>query len=268
MMNLQDMYSFDDINDFLINCGNSDDPHELSVKIIEGMNKIIPYDQARIYFLDQKGAVSGEILSGVDKRWLNAYKDYYSQILDGRYSISSRLRQNNYHFAKSVENNMLDYTACSGDEFVNDYIRPQKIFYNLSFALSDQHGIIRKLIMFDRTNKVKYSQRDLEIFATILPHLKNLHKNYYIQPQQDGHYWLDDQDSASMLTKREAEVAMMVYEGFTPEKIAQGLFVSRTTVYKHIAHIHEKLNVSNRQELILKLFHMKMIDQQQTAPPQ
>jgi DNA-binding CsgD family transcriptional regulator len=97
----------------------------------------------------------------------------------------------------------------------------------------------------------------------ILPHLQNLHKNYYIQPKLENNYCSDAPDPGTVLTKRESEIAIMVYEGYTPEKIAQSLFVSRTTVYKHIAHIHEKLNVSNRQELILKLLHMNIPEQRQ-----
>ena len=39
----------------------------------------------------------------------------------------------------------------------------------------------------------------------------------------------------------------------TPNRIGQTLCVSLPTVYRHIANIHAKLGVSNRQELLLKL---------------
>jgi DNA-binding CsgD family transcriptional regulator len=246
--------SLDDIGDFLINCGNSECPRELAVRIIENMNKIMPYDQARIYFLDQKGFVTGEILLGVDRRWMNAYRDYFSLILDGKYAVPGRVKNSDVRRVKSA--GIINYTVCSGDEFVSDYIRPQKILYNLSCSLYDQHGIIKKILMFDRAGKTNYSERDILIFSMILPHLQNLHKNYYAQPKSDDNFCQDDRDPDSGLTKRELEIAMMVSEGYTPERISKSLFVSRTTVYKHIAHIHEKLNVSNRQELILKLLHM------------
>jgi DNA-binding CsgD family transcriptional regulator len=250
-MNCQDDYPMDKINDFLINCGKSDSPRELSIRIIEYMEKIISYDQARIYFLDQKNVIIGEILLGVDKRWMNVYKDYFSQILDGRYSVAKLVSKSNFCSVKNI-----DYTVCLEDEFVRDYIRPQRIFNNISFALSDQHGIVRKLLMFDRTGKEAYSKRDLNIFAIIMPLLQNLHKNYYIQPKWEDDFSVNGERSESILTRRESEIAMMIKDGFTPERIAQGLFMSCATVYKHIEHIHKKLNVSNRQELILKLLHM------------
>jgi LuxR family transcriptional regulator of spore coat protein len=254
-MNCQGDDLMNNINDFLIDCGKSDSPRELSVKIIECMEKIIPYDQARIYFLDQKNVIIGEILLGVDKRWMNAYKDYFSQILDGRYSVTKMLSKNSFCSVKNI-----DYTVCLNDEFVRDYIRPQRILNNISFALRDQHGIIRKLLMFDRTGKVGYSKQDLTIFAKIMPLLQNLHKNYYIQPKSEDEFSFNGEKPTSILTKRESEIAMMIKDGFTPERIAQALFMSCATVYKHIEHIHKKLHVSNRQELILKLLHMSLFE--------
>ena len=39
----------------------------------------------------------------------------------------------------------------------------------------------------------------------------------------------------------------------TPSRISAHLCLSRSTVYRHVANMHAKLGVSNRQELILKL---------------
>jgi DNA-binding CsgD family transcriptional regulator len=43
----------------------------------------------------------------------------------------------------------------------------------------------------------------------------------------------------------------------TPSAIARELSISRPTVYRHLANIHVKLAVSNRQELMLRLAVMR-----------
>ena len=57
------------------------------------------------------------------------------------------------------------------------------------------------------------------------------------------------------LTTREAEIAAFLVKGVTPPNISRELCISITTVNKHIANMHAKLNVSTRQELIVKLLN-------------
>lgn len=52
------------------------------------------------------------------------------------------------------------------------------------------------------------------------------------------------------LTVREREVMELVYNGFTNQDIAEALYISVNTVKKHIRNIYEKLDVSNRIELL------------------
>lgn len=52
------------------------------------------------------------------------------------------------------------------------------------------------------------------------------------------------------LTVREREVMELVYNGFTNNDIAETLYISVNTVKKHIRNIYEKLDVSNRIELV------------------
>ncbi|MDR1933859.1 MAG: helix-turn-helix transcriptional regulator [Spirochaetales bacterium] len=55
------------------------------------------------------------------------------------------------------------------------------------------------------------------------------------------------------LTARESEIAGLLYKGFVPKVIGDRLSVSLTTVNTHIAHIYEKMAVSSRQELLVRL---------------
>ncbi len=49
-------------------------------------------------------------------------------------------------------------------------------------------------------------------------------------------------------TRRETEVGLMVANGFTNLRIAEELFISETTVKKHITHIYEKSGISGRKD--------------------
>ena len=63
---------------------------------------------------------------------------------------------------------------------------------------------------------------------------------------------------AAQLTNREMDVLKLILENKKRREIAEALFVTENTVKKHTAHIYEKLEVSDRSELLLKLGGVKL----------
>lgn len=55
------------------------------------------------------------------------------------------------------------------------------------------------------------------------------------------------------LTTREKEIALFIYRGQTHKQIGELLFIAERTVAKHTQNIFDKVNVSNRVELVHKL---------------
>ncbi|GEM_PF-7036481 len=54
------------------------------------------------------------------------------------------------------------------------------------------------------------------------------------------------------LSEREVEVMNSILQGMTNKEIQESLFIEKSTLKSHINRIYRKLEVSNRQELILK----------------
>ena len=52
------------------------------------------------------------------------------------------------------------------------------------------------------------------------------------------------------LTNREVEIVQLIRQGYKYKRIADRLFISESTVKKHVQHIFEKVDVSNKVELI------------------
>ncbi len=59
-------------------------------------------------------------------------------------------------------------------------------------------------------------------------------------------------DSSIPLSKQEIAVKELIVSGKTNKEIANELFISLSTVKTHITNIYSKLNIANRQELLLK----------------
>lgn len=56
------------------------------------------------------------------------------------------------------------------------------------------------------------------------------------------------------LTRREAEIALLLRQGLTYKAIAGRLFISEKTVDNHVQRLYEKIGVTNKLEMINKLF--------------
>ena len=61
-----------------------------------------------------------------------------------------------------------------------------------------------------------------------------------------------------VLSRRELEIIHLIARGVSNEQIAKKLFISLGTVKVHVAHIFDKLNVSNRTQAALLLIHARL----------
>ena len=65
------------------------------------------------------------------------------------------------------------------------------------------------------------------------------------------HYVLNLMASEYSLTRRELEVVVLLLKGMTNDEIRERLCISEGTLKTHIRHIFQKLDVSNRKELLV-----------------
>jgi DNA-binding CsgD family transcriptional regulator len=93
------------------------------------------------------------------------------------------------------------------------------------------------------------------ILEFIKPHLSNYYSilkkmSEYQQEQCRIHEMVYD---GRLLSKREAEIAVLLCQHLTMVEIATKLLLSPRTVQTHVENIKEKLRVRNRREMLLKL---------------
>lgn len=54
------------------------------------------------------------------------------------------------------------------------------------------------------------------------------------------------------LSRREREVAWLLYKGYSNRRIAEELYISEATVKKHVTHIFEKTGADGRKDYVAK----------------
>ncbi len=69
----------------------------------------------------------------------------------------------------------------------------------------------------------------------------------------------NEQEEDISLSKRETEVLEQLSKGLNYQQIAENLFISPSTVRKHIENIYKKLNVHNKVEAVTVAMKNKLI---------
>lgn len=245
--------SWEAMYDFVLSCGNVHDIKDFCKEIVHRIGTLVPYDQARIYFLNGNGKVSDQYLVGVDKKWANAYHEYYSKIENGRYAIPSELREDMPPYSVSRIHGRA-WDTVPKDEFIRDYVSQLGLKYSIGFTLFDTKGVPRTNFMLDRTRQVPFSDQEVRALDLVVPQLNNLHKNFF--SQHSGEKKLREISwETTELTAREIEIANLLCHGVKPTNISKKLNITPSTTYKHISHIYEKMHVSSKQELLVKLLN-------------
>ncbi|MGH2986082.1 MAG: response regulator, partial [Solirubrobacterales bacterium] len=72
----------------------------------------------------------------------------------------------------------------------------------------------------------------------------------YLQPELGAKLAADTGEAADGLSERELEILRLIALGHTNAEIAEQLFISVRTVESHRSHIHQKLRLAKRSELV------------------
>jgi len=62
------------------------------------------------------------------------------------------------------------------------------------------------------------------------------------------------------ISKREAEILLLMHRGLSNQQIADKLFISENTIKKHISNIFQKLQVERRTEAVKKALELSIIN--------
>jgi DNA-binding NarL/FixJ family response regulator len=73
-----------------------------------------------------------------------------------------------------------------------------------------------------------------------------------------------DNNSSSLLTRREKEILMYVIKGFTNKEIAEKVYITNLTAANHVKTILKKLNVKNRTQAVVYAIKHNLVSNYRT----
>lgn len=249
-----------ELNGFILSLGNIPTAVQFAEAVLSGLKEILRFDCGLAYFYDGNGKIKTSCLIDYDQRLSAAYRDYYVSLVDMH---DPELFNNLGNELSETETpglpnfGITDWSRVRQSEFVQDYIKGSELKYSINFPLFDTKGRMAVHFALDRVTERPFSAGEIEMIRFVTPHLNNLIKKYYFYERQ-----LDRQagrkealmDMAG-LTRREKEIAAQLCAGISPSGISLALHITPATTAKHIAHIYQKMQVTNLQELLVRLLN-------------
>lgn len=238
---------WENIMAYLTAVGRRDDMKEFVKEALEGIRNFIPFDAAIAFINDSNGRIRNHYALHYDEHHSEAYLKYYQHSGDTAKYMSIPSYISVVDWAKEKYDN----------EFLNDYIKMRKLKHSMNFALFYPGKTMRISFCLDRNRDLPFSKKEIQIAEILVSQLENLAKKFYFSAVNASTAY--DRKLALMkmanLTKRETEIALQLCNGVSPNNLSKTMHIAQTTIYKHLARIYEKMNVSNLQELLVYLFN-------------
>lgn len=124
----------------------------------------------------------------------------------------------------------------------NDYLAHSEIEHAMMMCLGGPGGRTRR-ILFWRTGGQDFNDRDRMVLALLRAPLSEVYRH------RSGAAVAE-----RLLTPRQRELLQLVSEGHTNAEMAKHLFVSVSTIRKHLENIYERLEVTNRTAAVARVF--------------
>lgn len=244
---LQRDYEF--ILDTVYRVNMTDSVELYALEALDCICTLIPCDQGTFFPFDEERGFYGAYSVG-DKPLL------FDEFLAGGFENETifkfmSVKTHPYAFRDS---DLIPEEVLLGSRLYNEIYANQGIHWPLRIELIYGNGLIGQFALFNRKETGDFSSKDVHIGNLLASHLTlKLHE---LQCAESGS-GLPGSSIAGLskygLTQRETEVIGLISAGMLDVEIAEKLFISVSTVKKHVYNSYAKIGVNNRTQLMALL---------------
>lgn len=217
---------------------------------LEKVRVLLPYRKAFFTCADRCGGsiryllpiiYSGRGMSEEDERFVNGEYDNFANIF--------------LHMEKSSvirNSDVISVDKFEKTPLLKEVYQPQGLFYGMKLGLIYEDNLIGYVGFLNAREDGDFSDRDIFVLDILKDHLA-IKFNMLLDACQVNRQKEKDPSNCFDFTSRELEVVKLLQAGNSHAEICDILFISESTLNKHIHHIYRKAGVKNRIQLLHKL---------------
>ncbi|MDC0609850.1 response regulator transcription factor [Vibrio sp.] len=198
-------------------------------KALKKITALLNADCGASYVVESETGVSSKGISyNIDSKAIQEHDSYW-QFND---PITSKLRQR--RTATTVEQ-VISRNQFEKTGFYNEFLKPNKMHHGINVYFVRDNIDVGDMRIWRSCGAPEFGDKERMLLDTLAPYFSRS---------------LPNTQEESTLTRKEQEITTFICKGFTDKEIAQLLGISHSTVRTHIKHIFDKLDCSNRTELV------------------
>ncbi|HEX3026169.1 MAG TPA: helix-turn-helix transcriptional regulator [Clostridia bacterium] len=250
------------INGLCLSIHLSTDTHSLRTTVLNGLKKLIPYDRAFFdlaYYADGDVIFFDPVFINMSQKRVHLYFKYF-QMVDYARLIFIENKSAVYRDTSLLPDSLREESI-----LFKKWMQPMGMFFAGGFSVMEKKILYGSANLFRCREHGDFTAHELEILRILNTHISK--RFHYLFPSGLTQSAEATPESINFhaLTSREMEVMECICEGLLNKEIADKLKISEFTIKKHIGNIFRKMNVTNRYQLMSKIYHTEQDDRQQEA---
>lgn len=232
------------LSNVLLDLYEATEVNELMDSFLSNIRELIPYEQSsfQVVNLDENNFC---VTESVFKNVKEEFKElFYELSSDQNYLKNLFACKNSIVY---LESSLIEESIRHKIEFYKKFFKPQNLEYAAGIVLIKDSRKLGVISFFRSKQWGDFSEKEIFFLDILKAHLANSVSKLISMKQNEPA--LDEQ----LFTSREREIIQLLINGCTNEEIAKELFISVSTIKKHIYNIFNKYGVHNRVALIKKL---------------
>lgn len=237
------------INDIVLSIYSIPNLEVMRKSFLESIRMLIPYDKAMFDFGSKHNneiEFFDPVAVDFNEDQLSQYFDYYEPLDYTRWIFTQ---------SKAVvyrETDLIDRCIREETEIFRDWMAPMDTYFTGGASIVNKGILFGSVTLFRPKCGGDFSKRDLLILNLLNTHLSN--RLIQVYPSGVEKKQIADEKHGVVekynFTEREKEVVKLVLQGLTNMEISNTLFISESTVKKHLNNVFNKLQIKSRTQLM------------------
>jgi DNA-binding CsgD family transcriptional regulator len=231
------------VHEYLLRLESAKSKDEFLATAMSRARELIPSDSPIVVFDAEYSIIRSD---GFSEATVRAYNEYYRFKIPFMPDLAHPERSK-IAFAYNGIVGAVDWRDFRHSEFTADFALPNRFGQSMSCIMP---GLGAMLSLQRSAKSPAYSAEDKTLLSIIAPHISNLYgcfsKLEKLSRDEAGGERI--RELFPRISRREAEIAALLYCGASAAEMASKLFISRRTAEWHLEQIYRKLDVACRRE--------------------
>ncbi|GHV11763.1 hypothetical protein FACS1894219_03470 [Clostridia bacterium] len=239
------------INEILLDIYTINNEPKVCDHFLKMIRGLIPYSQSFFIMFDENGKIIIE-----NSGFVNISEDCRNSYIERFFELDYV----NY-ITGDVTSIVYKDTDIMGDdtrrntEFYQQFLKPYDMQYGCGIVFIKEEKTLGILNIFRVNELGDFSEKDLKILRIVKDHIANIIYSLRRNSKTlDGKITINPEDMSKYnLSNRESEIIQMLLDGKSNRDICDVLFISLSTVKKHVYNIFNKLGINSRTQILKML---------------